>query len=93
MARFSLKSTLISVLFLIIFILTISQIKHEKNPKLDPMGPKNLDPKEALEMFDSEYESPIGNVKLLSICFSFCTLGGAAKLFVYKQSSLPSKNS
>ena len=59
MARFSLKSTLISVLFLIIFILTISQIKHEKNPKLDPKGPKNSDPKEALEMFESENESPI----------------------------------
>ena len=29
----------------------------------------------------------IGNVKLLSIRFSFCTLGGASKLFVYKQSS------
>ena len=33
----------------------------------------------------------IGNVKLLSICFSFCTLGGAAKLIVYKQSSLRSQ--
>ena len=32
---------------------------HEKNPKLDPKGPKNLDPKETLEMFESEYESPI----------------------------------
>ena len=33
----------------------------------------------------------IGNVKLLSIRFSFCTLGGASKLFVYKQSSPRSK--
>ena len=33
----------------------------------------------------------IGNVKLLSIWFSFCTLGGASKLFVYKQSSLRSQ--
>ena len=33
----------------------------------------------------------IGNVKLLSICFSFCTLGGASKLLVYKQSSLRSQ--
>ena len=32
--------------------------------------------------------SAIGNVKLLSIWFSFCTLGGASKLFDYKQSSL-----
>ena len=33
----------------------------------------------------------IGNDILLSICFLFCTLGGASKLFVYKQSSLRSQ--
>ena len=33
----------------------------------------------------------IGNVQLLvNLTFSFCTLGGVSKLFVYKQSSLRS---
>ena len=38
MARFSLKSTLFSVLLLIIFVLTISQFKHENppHPKTNP---------------------------------------------------------
>ena len=31
---------------------------------------------------------PIGNVEFSSRWFSFCTLGGASKMFVYKQSSL-----
>ena len=35
--------------------------------------------------------SSIGNVQLLSLWFSFCTLGSASKLSVYKQSSLRSQ--
>ena len=44
-----------------------------------------------LNIFHAHTDEPIGNVKLLLFCFSFCTLGGASKLLVYKQSSLRSQ--
>ena len=62
MARFSLKSTLFSVLLLIIFVLTISQFKNENppHPKTNPdLQQKSGDEKSLPILPESQYENPI----------------------------------
>ena len=62
MARFSLKSTLFSVLLLIIFVLTISQFKNENppHPKTNPdLQQKSGDEKSLPIVSESQYENPI----------------------------------
>ena len=64
-----------------------SSLKEEVNKK----AYENLEKqkKREVKVDDAEASTRTGNVQVLvNLTFSFCTLGGASKLFVFKQRSL-----
>ena len=70
---------------------TLDDIKKFEEKYRDSEEEKN-DLKAAYLEAEGDMDTIIGNVQLfVDLTFSFCTLGGASKLFVYKQSSLRSQ--